>query len=222
MQPHHNLDTQGYTDGYAIAFSNIQYLRKKYNLPIYDNDFFDGKICFAYIRVYYTHITDELCLGETYAAMLDDRWEHYKEVMRLLDEYPVLDEELLSDTEHRMVNHALPSIMENVAEEGGYRWLREWYIQKFYSLESIDDPEFGVMYPAELEMARAMSGDTRRLLLDSIEYSQRGYARPVSGYIWDMFIHAFRADLFAKANAVRRERINGWKKNWNTLPGIGG
>lgn len=216
------LDTDRYHDGYSVAFANIQYLHEKYSLPVKRWLDLTPIGCYAYIGTHCSR-TDELILGESYAVFIDERWPHYREVMSALEDYPCFADELVSEIEWKMLGRDLPAIIERATEDGNYLWLREWYVQRYYSLEQVEHPEFGMMYPVERAMVDAMSEETRRILLDCIEYNQRGYVRPAySTYHWTNFITHLRHDLFTFANNTRKERLHGWIKNWHTLPGIGG
>lgn len=218
---HPLLDTQAYRDGYAVAFANIQHLREKYSLPIRHWGDPTSKGCYACIG---THARDTniLLLGEPYAVHLDDRWPHYAKVMRQLENYPALDDERVSEVEHQMLSQALPGIIEMATEQERYLWLREWYVQKYYSLEQVEHPLFGMMYPQERAMIDAMPRTTLDVLHSCIEYNRDGYVLPVSGIYWNDFKERLREDLFTFANNTRKERLHGWKKHWHTLPGIGG
>lgn len=218
---HPLLDTTASHDGYAVTFANIQYLHEEYSLPIRHWRDPAPKDCYAYIGTQISN-TDALILGEPYAVHLDERWPHYDEVMSRLEDYPALDDERVSEVEHQMLSHALPGIIEMATEQGNYLWLREWYVQKYYSLEQVEHPLFGMMYPPERAMIDAMSRATLDMLRTCIEYNRDGYALPISGIYWNDFKEWLREDLFTFANNTRKERLHGWKKNWHTLPGIGG
>lgn len=215
------LDTHGYPDGYAVAFANIRYLLDKYDLPFKHWHDMMPRDCHACIRTDHIQATD-LILGESYAVHLSYYWPHFDEVIGMLENYPVFDDELCRRVEHQLFSQALPSILEIAAEDEGYCWLREWYVQKYYSLEQVEHPLFGRMYPPERAMIDAMSRTTLDVLRSCIVYDCAGYARPVQSGEWANFKGRLREDLFTFANNTRKERMYGWKKNWHTLPGIGG